>query len=254
VETGTTVAEQGRRYEGYMVWVNGLVESAGGSILTDNERGRDATISIDSAEGREAARIIRKLATSTAAPPGLSTADEEASRAAFQAPTGGFLLNWPYAYAAMQANSKDGSLDPRFLDDVGWARYPRVRADLPSRPPVGGANLAISRFSEHPAEAVDAIGCIISPAMQKIRMLGLGDPVATSSVYDDPQIRAKYPMADLLRESIDAGGPRPVTPYYGDVAAGVQRVWHPPSSADPATTPRTSARLISDVLHDKRLL
>ncbi|MGH9004791.1 MAG: extracellular solute-binding protein, partial [Acidimicrobiia bacterium] len=32
-ETGTTVEVQGRRYEGYMVWINALVASAGGAIL-----------------------------------------------------------------------------------------------------------------------------------------------------------------------------------------------------------------------------
>src|SRR5206468_11571525 len=31
--TNTTVAVQGRLYEGYMVWVNALVASAGGEIL-----------------------------------------------------------------------------------------------------------------------------------------------------------------------------------------------------------------------------
>ena len=30
-------------------------------------------------------------------------------------------------------------------------------------------------------------------------------------------------MADLIRESINDGGPRPITPYYNDVAASVQR-------------------------------
>jgi multiple sugar transport system substrate-binding protein len=30
VKTGTTVAEQGQKYEGYMVWINALVLSAGG--------------------------------------------------------------------------------------------------------------------------------------------------------------------------------------------------------------------------------
>jgi multiple sugar transport system substrate-binding protein len=254
VKTGKVISEQGKRYEGYMVWVNGLIESAGGSIIRDNERGRDATISLDTPEGKEAARIIQKLASSTAADPALSTADEEVGREKFQTEAGGFMLNWPYAYAALQSNIEDGSVPASVLPDVAWARYPRVRADLSSKPPIGGANIGISRFSTKKDLAVDAIKCLISPPMQKIRFLGLGDPVATGVVYDDPDVRAKYPMADLMRESINDAGPRPITPYYGDISSAIQRTWHTPASVNPETTPRRSAELIDDVLHDRRLL
>ncbi|GAA2640731.1 ABC transporter substrate-binding protein [Dactylosporangium fulvum] len=252
--TGTTVAEQGKRYEGYTVWVNALVTSGGGSITEHNERGRDATVSVNSAAGQEAARIIRKLATSKAADPALSTSAEEESRATFDGPDGGFMLNWPYVYAAIQGNVQDGSVPRPVLDDLAWARYPRVRADTPSRPPIGGTNLAISRFSRHRAEAVEAVRCITAPAMLKARMLRAGNPVANSVVYDDPEVRAKFPMADLLRESIDDAGPRPVTPYYADIATAIQRTWHPQARVDPNSTPKRSARLIEDVLHDRRLL
>lgn len=254
IKTGKLVSEQGQRYEGYMVWINGLIESAGGSVITDNERGRDATITLDSPEGREAARIIRKLATSRSADPALSTADEEAGREAFQGANGGFMLNWPYAYAALQSNIEEGTADPAVLPDVAWARYPRVRADTPSKPPIGGANIGVSKFSRKKDLAVEAIKCLITPAMQKIRFLGLGDPVATGAVYDDPEVRQKYPMADLMRESINEAGPRPITPYYGDISSAVQRTWHPPAGVNPDTTPRTAATLIDDVLHDRRLL
>ncbi|MFI5493878.1 extracellular solute-binding protein [Actinoplanes sp. NPDC051859] len=254
VQTNKIISEQGKRYEGYMVWVNGLIESAGGAIIRDNERGRDATIAIDSPEGQEAARIINKLATSPAADPALSNADEEVGRNTFQGDRGGFMLNWPYAYASLQGNIADGITDPSVLEDVAWARYPRVKANLPSKPPIGGANIGVSKFSTKKDLAVEAIQCLVSAPMQKIRFLGLGDPVATGAVYDDPDVRAKYPMADLMRESINDAGPRPITPYYGDVSAAIQRTWHTPASVDPATTPAESAQLIDDVLHDRRLL
>jgi multiple sugar transport system substrate-binding protein len=254
VRTGTTIAEQGLRYEGYTVWVNALVLSGGGSILTNTDRGRDATVSLDSPAGRRAAEIIRSVARSTAADPSLSTAKEESSRATFDGPRGGFLLNWPYTYAAIQGNVKDGSVPKAVLDDVGWARYPRVVADRPSTPPLGGVNLAISKFSTRKAAAYEALRCITSPAMEKLRMIKLGDPSANGAVYDDPEIRRLFPMADLMRASINEAGPRPITPFYGDVSAAIQRDWHPPASLDPVTVPSRSARLISDVLHDKRLL
>ena len=254
VSTGTTVEEQGNKYEGYMVWVNAMVLGAGGSILENNDRGRDAKVTLNSAAGRKAAEIIRKLATSKAADPALSTATEDIGRVAFQGANGGFMLNWPYVYAAAKADVKGGALKASVLDDIGFARYPRVDASIPSKPPVGGANLAISKFSAHPAQAYEAIKCLISPSKEKIRILGLGDPVANGTLYDDPEVQKAFPMALLMRESINAAGPRPVTPFYGDVSAAIQRDFHPPSRVNPDSAPKQASNLISDVLHDKRLL
>jgi multiple sugar transport system substrate-binding protein len=254
VKTGTTVAEQGNRYEGYMVWVNALILSAGGSILQNNDKGRDATVTIDSDASRTAVEIIRKLATSKAADPALSTATEEPSRVTFDGSTGGFMLNWPYVYSSIQGNVKDGSVPKSVLDDLAWARYPRTSADTPSKPPLGGNNLAISKFSNHKDLDFEAIKCIISPSMETQNMLVSGNPVANGTVYDSADIRKQFPMADLIRDSINSAGPRPVTPYYGDVSAAVQRDWHPQTALSPTRTPRDSAKLISDVLHDRRLL
>lgn len=254
VKTGKTVAEQGNRYEGYMVWVNALVISAGGSILTNNDKGRDAVSSINSDAGRTAATIIKKLATSKAADPALSTADEGASLATFEGPTGGFMLNWPYVYATIAANVKLGSVPKALLDDLAWARYPRAVGDKASQPPLGGINLAISKFSTHQALDFQALKCITSAAMEKQNILVSGNPVANGSVYDDPQVQKLFPMATLMRDSINAAGPRPVTPYYGDVSSSIQRDWHPETSLNPNRTPGATAKLIGDVLHDRKLL
>jgi multiple sugar transport system substrate-binding protein len=254
VKTSKTVAEQGNRYEGYMVWVNALVLSAGGSILANNDKGREATAAIDSGAGKTAAQIIKKLATSKAADPALSSADETASLTTFEGATGGFMLNWPYVYATIQANVKLGSVKKSVLDNLGWARYPQAVGGQPSAPPLGGGNMAISKFSKHQAASFDALKCIISPEMEKQNILIGGNPIANGAVYDDPQVQAKFPMATLMRDSINAAGPRPVTPYYGDVSAAIQRDWHPQSSLNPNNAPGATSKLISNVLHDRRLL
>jgi trehalose/maltose transport system substrate-binding protein len=62
------------------------------------------------------------------------------------------------------------------------------------------------------------------------------------------------PMAALIRDSIAAAGPRPLTPYWVDVSAAVQRSWHPPASVRAPETPQASARLIADVLQGRVLL
>jgi multiple sugar transport system substrate-binding protein len=253
VKTGTLVEEQGKRYEGYMVWVNAMVLGAGGDVLQKNDLGRNAVVAMGSPAGQRAAQIIRKLATSSAADPSLSTADEEIGRHAFQTDKGGFLLNWPYVYAAMQADVKAGSMPKATFDDVGWAPYPRVDADKQAKPPLGGINVGVSAYSLHKAEDYQFVKCLVSPASEKIELLVNGDPEANSTVYDDPDVKKAIPMSDLIKTSIAAAGPRPVTPFYGDVSGAIERVWHEPAKVTPAT-PGQSAQLITAVVHDQALL
>ncbi|GAA4238221.1 ABC transporter substrate-binding protein [Actinomadura meridiana] len=253
--TNTTIGVQGNRYEGYMVWINALIASAGGRILSDAEKGDDATIEIDSPAGRQAAAIIRKLARSKAASSTLSTDIEEGSRATINGPRGGFLLNWGYVWRAEKGDADSGAIDKNIVGDLGWARYPRVNPNQESRPPFGGIEIAVSAYGKYRSDlALDATRCITSAANMKQYMLDEGNVAARPAIYDDPEIRKEFPMAPLMRDSIAAATPRPATPYYADVSGAIQNRWHPPSSVNPATTPRDSAAFIREVLHDKALL
>lgn len=252
-QTDTKVEVTGARNEGYMVLINMLVASSGGEVLTDTEAGRDAQPQLDSEAGRNAAEIVRKLGRSSAADPQLSTAIEENARSGFQS-NGGFMVNWPYVYAAMQGAVDEGGFDQADFDDVGWARVPLAVEGTDSAPPLGGIDLAISAFSDHEAEAVDAAECITSAESQTEYMISSGNPGARSAVFDDPEVREAFPMADLIRESINDSVPRPATPFYTDVSAAIQRTWHPPASVDPESTPRAADELIVAVLNDEQLL
>ena len=94
------ILEQGQKYEGYVVWFNNLVSSAGGTIV--NAEGRPT---LDDAAVK-AAQIIKDVATSGRADASLSTAQEDQARLAFEAGKGAFLLNWPYVYAAARTDAK----------------------------------------------------------------------------------------------------------------------------------------------------
>jgi len=61
-------------------------------------------------------------------------------------------------------------------------------------------------------------------------------------------------MADLIRESINDAGPRPITPYYGDVSTSVQRNWHPAESVQAPETPEETDTYMAEVLQGERLL
>ena len=252
-ETGTTVEVTGSRYEGYMVWINSLIASAGGEIIEDPDAGRDATPTLDTDAGRKAAEVIRRLSDEVANPQ-LSTAIEETARTGFQSDDGGFMVNWPYVYGAAKTAVEDGSLDPAVFDDIGWARVPRVDPDKESAPPLGGINLGVGAFGDHQDLAVDAVNCITSVDSQIEYMLAEGNSGARAAVYDDPEVQEAFPMADLIRDSINSAVPRPRSPYYPDISAATVREFHPPGGVDPDSTPADADELIVNVLQDKQLL
>lgn len=253
VAQAKTIAEQGARYEGYMVWVNALVLSGGGEVLANAEAGRNATPGLASPAGEKAAEIIGNLARSAAAPGDLSTAQEEQARATFQSDEGMFMLNWPYVLAAARSAVEGGTLPQAVVDDIGWARYPRVFPDQPSAPPLGGTNLGIGAYSKHPEQAVALVECVNTLSKATQYMLDEGEPSPYAASYDDPKVRKDYPNADLIRTSIGEAGPRPLTPFYVDVAGSVIQTWHPPESVT-AETPQKTDEFMADVLGGRRLL
>ena len=85
-------------------------------------------------------------------------------------------------------------------------------------------------------------------------MVGSGNPAARAAAYDDPAVRKAFPMAALIRTSIDEAGPRPITPYYGAVSVCVQRTWHPPRDVHSPQTPKRTDQYMTEVLRGDRLL
>jgi multiple sugar transport system substrate-binding protein len=253
LDEGGTISEQGARYEGYMVWINALVLSGGGQILSNPEAGRDATPSMSSDAGVKAAEIVSTLANSPAAPADLGVAQEEQARAVFQSDDGMFMLNWPYVLAAARGAVEEGTLDKKVVDDIGFARYPRVFADTPSRPPLGGVNLAIGAFTKYPEQAKALVECASTPENGTQYMLDEGEPSPYAASYDNPEVRDAYPNADLIRESINEAGPRPITPYYVDVAGSIISTWHPARAVND-NTPAVTDEFMSEVLQGRRLL
>jgi len=243
-----TVGVQADKYEGYAVWINALVMGAGGDIVTDVEKGQDATVAIDSDAGSAAADVVSQLASSPAAQPDLSVSNEGTSQAGFLSDTGAFLVNWTYIYAA-------AGEDEAVLDDLGWTRYPRTTPDEESRPPLGGINIGVSAYSDNKDLALDALNCITSIDNQVQYAVETGNMPASPAAYDDADLKDKYPpeLLTACQESLKAAGPRPVSPYWSDISSAIQSSWHPPSSVS-KQTPADSADYIQRVLDGEALL
>lgn len=251
----TDLAVQGIRAEALTVWVNALVESAGGSIITDQGGGPDEIqLGLGEDPAVRAAEVMNSIASANIAGPAFSTAGEDANVIAFENGDAGFMVNWPFVYPRALSAVEAGTLEQSVPDDYGWAVYPRVEEGEESRPPYGGINLAVGAFSDHTDLAYEAAECAVSEENQKYYFLTNGNPAALASVYDDPEVIEQFPMAPEIRQSLEQAAPRPQTPYYSEVSSSIQRVYHPPSSVRPGQTGEEAAELIQAVLRKEELL
>lgn len=210
---------QGNRYEGLVVWLNAMVESAGTSVVAPDDAQQ---VALEPAATEKALATMVELADSAYADPSLSTSDEDTARLAFESGTASFMLNYPFVYPSAKENA------PEVFKQLGAAQYPRVEADMPAAPPLGGINLGVSSYSQHKSEAFDAIACLRQPKNQiKIATAG-GLPPVTESLFDSKAIDKVYPgFADQILTAIDNAAPRPVTPAYQDLSLAIQRSIHP---------------------------
>jgi multiple sugar transport system substrate-binding protein len=221
------ILEQGQKYEGYVVWFNNLVASAGGTIV--NAQGK-STLNQDAVK---AAQIIHEVATSGRADPSLSTAQEDQGRLAFEAGKGAFMLNWPYVWAAAHTDAKTDKTTAKVAANMGYAAYPSVNPGQPSHVSIGGANLGIPKTGKNPELATQAALCMTSKKWQEQEAIHEGLPPVMNSVYDNPEVRKVYPFADLLRQQLKTSVVRPFTPNYADVTLAIQDTLHPPASINP---------------------
>jgi len=218
-----TIEAQGERYEGLTVFFVSLLASAGGAVLdASGER-----VELQTAPTERALSIMQRLATSAAADPALSTAREDQARLAFETGVPGFMLNYTYVWPSAHQNA------PAVAAHMGWARWPAVDRDRPSRVTIGGINLGISAFSEHPELAFRAALCIASEDNQRLAAARGGLPPSIDDLYEDPGVRATFPFADTLRATLRDAVSRPQTPFYNDVSLAISHTLHPLRDIEP---------------------
>lgn len=220
-----TIQVQAERYEGFMVWTNSLIESAGTEILSAPE-----TVDLEQKPTEEALAVMGRLANSPAAASNLSTSNEDSARLAFEAGESAFMTNYTFAYASASEEAPD------IAKDMGAAPYPRVNGDR-AKPPLGGFNLAVSSYSDHQQEAFEAAQCLAGEKSQLTAVELDGLPPSREDLYAGKVVKKAYPgFAALVKQMIESAGPRPATPAYQDVSSALQRTLHPPEKIDPEDT------------------
>jgi multiple sugar transport system substrate-binding protein len=219
---GGQIQLQANLYEGFTVWANAMIESAGTQVLSG-----PTEVDLERTPTEKALAAMGLMANSSAAAPNLTTSDEDSSRLGFEAGAA-FMLNYTFAYGSALENA------PEVAKNMAAARYPGVIPGRESKPPLGGFNLGVSSFSENPELAVEAAKCLTAPKQQLTVTELDGLAPARAGLYDTKVVKKAFPgFADLVQESIETAGPRPVTPAYQDVSLAIQSALHPPDKIDP---------------------
>ena len=222
-ELDKDIQVQADRYEGFTVWVNAMIESAGTQILSDA-----TTVDLEEEPTKKALALIGRLANSPAAAANIDTSDEDSARLGFEEGDSAFMINYTFAFGSAKENAPD------IAKEMGAAKFPEVVEGTPSKPPLGGFNLGVSAYSENPDEAFEAAACLSNAKSQLTATELDGLPPSNKSLYSDKIVQDAFPgFADEIEESIEDGGPRPLTPAYTDLSLAIQRTLHPPQEIDP---------------------
>jgi multiple sugar transport system substrate-binding protein len=194
---------QGKQYEGGMVnvlealWANGarLLDDAG-RPFPDRER------------ARESLAFLRGLIENGISPAWVTAADEELTRRPFGDGRAIFLRSWPYALDLFELP------DSRVRGKVGVTALPRLAHGPVGAASTGGAHLAVSAGTRHPALAVELVRFLTSEAAQRAMTEGAALRPSRPALYHDAALVARDPSLPALLELTERGHPRPITPYY----------------------------------------
>ena len=215
------IEEQGSKYEGLVVWFNSLVNSAGGGIVGPSNK------VIVGPSTKIAAQIMHRLANSPAADPGLNSAEESQSDAAFDAGNAAFEINYPFVWSSAQATN------PAVFKHMGYAPFPEVVPGKAPKVSIGGYNLGVSSHSTHAGLAFKAVRCLIQPKNQIRDAVKGGLAPVSASIYQQPSFEKAYPFHQLIKAQLQNYGLRPQTPAYQDVTLAIQDTLQPASAIDP---------------------
>jgi len=206
---------QGRAYEGLtcdaLEWFAssgaGTIVDAGGKVSVNNPRARGAL--------ERARSWIGGIS-----PAAVLNFGEEESRGVFQAGNAVFMRNWPYAWSLTQAGQS------LVQGKVGVAVLPRDGADDRSAATLGGQQLAVSRYSRHPALAADFVMYMTSAAVQKQRAVKGSFYPTVAALYHDKEVLAANPFMGELYGVLASAVLRPTSvtgARYNEVS---QAIWN----------------------------
>jgi multiple sugar transport system substrate-binding protein len=198
-------------YEGLTVDFAGAVQSAGGSILSPE----GTKVTVDSPQALRGLEFLVNGFQQGWIPKVALTYEEESSQAAFEAGKFLFLDNWPDVYGALSVPGPQNKV----YGKVGIAPLPGPKGAGSSS--LGGANLAISAFSQHQQTALNFIKYMTNET-NETQMLKQGSfPPVLTQLYSDPSLKHSYPYLPIVEQAINSAQPRPAITNYDQVSLAI---------------------------------
>ena len=189
---------QGRAYEGLTCNALEWIASHGGGTLIDAL----AKVTVNNPNAAKALELSASWVGDTS-PPGVLNYAEEDARGVFQSGNAVFMRNWPYAWAL--AESDDSPVKGR----VGVAPLPRGGPGDSPASTLGGWQLAVSRYSEHPDLAVELALHLTSREEQKRRALEASFNPSRPDLYQDSDVLAANPFMEFVGATMEETVARP---------------------------------------------
>ncbi|WP_222183132.1 ABC transporter substrate-binding protein [Geminicoccus harenae] len=185
---------QAKAYEGLTCNALEWIDSFGGGQIVDAEG------KITVANPQAAAALTWAASTvGQISPEGVLNYQEEEARGVFQAGNAVFMRNWPYAWGLGQAE------DSPVQDKIGVAALPKGGENGKTTGTLGGWQLAVSKYSDSPAEAIDLVRFLSSPTEQKRRAIeGAYNPTIPALYQDTDVLEAAPFMGDLYETFTNA--------------------------------------------------
>jgi len=198
-------------YEGLTVDFAAAVQSAGGSIMSADGN----KITVDSPQALDGLKFLVSGFQQGWIPKVALTYEEESAQAAFEAGKFLFLDNWPDVYAALSVPGPHNKVYGKF----GVVALPGP--DGIGSSSLGGANLAISAYSQHQRTALNFIKYMTYLTNEK-EMLEQGSfPPVWTQLYTDPALIRSYPYLPVLEQAINSAQPRPAISNYDQASLAI---------------------------------
>ena len=207
---------QGARYEGLVCDFLEFLWGTGGSL--DEET---LTLHADEAERGivTALELMLSFFDDGLTPEGVMTYKEEDSRRLFTEGQSLFLRNWPYVWSMAEGE------ESKIKGAAGTAPLPHADGEI-GYSTIGGWNVALSSYSEHPDEALEFLLFITGEKSMKERAIKGGYLPTLRSTYADEDVLAANPYFASFFEVFQNTRNRPRSAHYPRMSDIIQEKVH----------------------------
>jgi multiple sugar transport system substrate-binding protein len=207
---------QFQAYEGLTVNFAEAVQSAGGSLLSPGS----SAVTVNSPQASYALQFLVSGFRAGWIPQAALGWNEEASRRAFEAGKLLFLRNWPYVYGDASRPGPGNVVAGKF----GVTTLPGLHG--PGSSTLGGANLAISAYSQHQGTALAFIRYLTSEASERYILERSALPPVWTTLYSQPALIRQFPFLPVLKQAILTARPRPLLVNYSQFSLAISSAIH----------------------------